>query len=79
MSNRRPYGIDSKLPGDGLLVLHIDESKTCNCARGYPSLTCYPWNGDHYMVAVVQADGNFGLERGCVRACVRACDDRERK
>ena len=64
--NRRPYGIDSKAPGDGILVWHIDESNSCggNSCPGYAGQACYPFNGEHYQVALTQADGEYDLEQG---------------
>lgn len=49
--NRQRRGFDRALPGDGLLIWHIDESIQLNL------------NEDHYRVALVQADGRRELER----------------
>jgi len=48
--NRQRTGYDAALPGDGLLVWHIDE--------GQPDNT----DENHYMVGLVQADGKRDLE-----------------
>ncbi|MEO7131385.1 MAG: M6 family metalloprotease domain-containing protein [Dermatophilaceae bacterium] len=50
LENRQPVGYDSALPGNGLLIWHIDESQ--------------PGNSDenHYKVGLLQADGNRDLE-----------------
>lgn len=50
LENRQRTGFDAQLPGDGLLIWHIDESQ--------------PGNTDetHYKVALVQADGKRDLE-----------------
>lgn len=50
VENRQRTGFDAKLPGDGLLIWHIDDSQ--------------PGNTDetHYKVALMQADGNKHLE-----------------
>lgn len=50
LENRQRTGYDAGLPGDGLLIWHIDESQ--------------PGNTDetHYKVALVQADGKKDLE-----------------
>lgn len=50
IENRRKTGYDLDLPGEGLLIWHIDENQ--------------PWNTDesHYMVGLLQADGANDLE-----------------
>lgn len=50
VENRRQRGLDALLPGEGLLVYHVDESVNSNR------------NPDHYRVALEQADGRFQLE-----------------
>jgi immune inhibitor A len=50
IENRRPGGIDRFLPGDGLLVYHVDERER------------WQNNPAHYRVALVQADGLRSLE-----------------
>ncbi|MGB9181200.1 MAG: M6 family metalloprotease domain-containing protein [Pyrinomonadaceae bacterium] len=52
IENRQKEGFDSKLPAEGLLVWHVDDSQRDNDNPG------------HYMVGVVQADGLRDLERG---------------
>jgi immune inhibitor A len=60
VENRQRTGYDSYLPGDGLLVYHVDESvATQNDDEWYPGNTA----GSHYFVALEQADGNYQLER----------------
>jgi len=51
VENRQKVGFDAALPGDGLLIYHVDDAYTFN-------------NIDvtHYHVAVEQADGLFELE-----------------
>jgi immune inhibitor A len=46
IENRQQVGYDEHLPGSGLLILHIDESKTTNAQDNHP------------LVGVMQADGN---------------------
>jgi immune inhibitor A len=58
VENRQKIGYDSHLSGDGLLIWHIDESKTSNDNEWY---TGQP-GGSHLMVALEQADGLFELE-----------------
>lgn len=45
LSNRRKLGFDGSIPGEGLLIEHIDENKTGNTDE------------NHYLVDVEQADG----------------------
>jgi immune inhibitor A len=52
VENRQRTGYDSLLPGDGLLVWHVDEAQPDNSDE------------NHYMVGLVQADGQRDLERG---------------
>lgn len=66
IENRQPVGFDSELPGEkgGLAIWHIDENKKHNRQPGHPGITGWPNNNAHYMVAMLQADGRFDLERG---------------
>ena len=48
--NRQRTGFDADLPGDGLLVWHIDETQTSNTDE------------NHYEVGLLQADGQRDLE-----------------
>ncbi len=63
VENRQQTGYDTYLPGNGLLIWHIDENmmaygndyqctsqSNCSCSR-------------HYLVALEQADGGLELER----------------
>jgi immune inhibitor A len=50
VENRRRMLFDVSLPGDGLLIYHVDENVPNNN------------NQNHYKVAVEQADGEFDLE-----------------
>jgi len=52
VENRRQILFDESLPGEGILVFHVDERMPDNR------------NEEHYKVALEQADGNFQLERG---------------
>jgi immune inhibitor A len=51
LENRQLIGFDRKLPGTGLLIWHIDETRDANDNPGA------------YLVALEQADGLFQLER----------------
>lgn len=62
VENRQKAGFDAGLPGAGLLIWHIDESRTSNnneCYPGGPSCAA-----QHYHVALVQADNLWELEKG---------------
>jgi immune inhibitor A len=59
LENRRQIGYDSYLPGNGLLIYHIDESVSGNNNPWYPGHTSF----GHYEVALEQADGLWGLEK----------------
>ncbi|MBI4228674.1 MAG: M6 family metalloprotease domain-containing protein, partial [Deltaproteobacteria bacterium] len=70
LENRQQIGFDDALPGNGLLIYHVDDSvrdildvrpnkyKNCNGA------TCYSPNDLHYLIALLQADGDCHLECG---------------
>jgi hypothetical protein len=47
----------------GLIVLHIDDSAPYD-TQGYPGQSGWPGNGKHYKIAVLQADGQYQLEKG---------------
>ncbi|MEC4684935.1 MAG: M6 family metalloprotease domain-containing protein [Nitrospirota bacterium] len=51
---------DEGLPGEGLAIWHIDESRPDNNNECSPPADC---SKNHYKVSVVQADGNWDLER----------------
>lgn len=55
VENRRRSGYDAGLPGEGLLVWHVDEAVDGNT------------NESHYKVALLQADGKRELERSVNR------------
>lgn len=50
LENRQRTGYDSTLPGDGVLLWHIDDSKPTNTDE------------NHYKVGLIQADGLRNLE-----------------
>ncbi len=58
VENRQKIGYDSYLPGSGLLIWHIDDSRNSNTGEWYPGLSA----STHYQVALEQADGLYELE-----------------
>jgi len=51
LSNRHKTGFDSYLPGEGLIIEHIDENKTSNTDE------------THYLDNIEQCDGKFDLNK----------------
>lgn len=55
---RKKSGFNSSIPGEGILIYHIDERMDSNNYAWTPGT-----NSDkHYLVSVVQADGKWDLE-----------------
>lgn len=59
IENRQEEGYDKGLNQPGLAIYHVDLK--ANNAASNPQKKNFP--GDHYVVALVQADGRFDLER----------------
>lgn len=57
--NRQKVSYDMYLPGEGLMIWHIDDTQTDNQDEWYPAHT----SSGHYQVALEQADGDFNLEK----------------
>ncbi len=69
LENRIKSGFDRGIPGEGLLIWHVDESKFTGLSNNVNVTEC-PTNhsdpscaSDHYGLALEQADGLFDLER----------------
>jgi immune inhibitor A len=60
LENRQQVGYDSALPGNGLMIWHIDDNKNGNDRQCTNHQNCFcPL---HYEVALEQADGDLDLE-----------------
>lgn len=55
LSNRKKVGFDRQLPGEGLIIEHVDETKTNNNDE------------THYLVDIEQADGKQDLNKNANR------------
>jgi immune inhibitor A len=55
LENRQQAGYDAELPGGGLLIWHVDESKESN------------EDENHYLVGLMQADGSRDMENNVNR------------
>lgn len=64
IENRQPMLWDMNLWNGGILIWHIDENARRQKFRGYPGQEGWPGNGNHYRVALLQADRQYHLEEG---------------
>jgi M6 family metalloprotease-like protein len=68
IENRARIGFDVKIKQPGLAIWHVDENAESpykmNLNEGFPGQAGWPHNGKHYRVALLQADGNYNLEKG---------------
>ncbi|MCC6234387.1 MAG: M6 family metalloprotease domain-containing protein [Verrucomicrobiales bacterium] len=67
VENRQRTGLDSDMPQGGLAVYHVDEAAPTYTSEGFPTQSGWPANGRHYRIAMVQADGQYEMERGLDR------------
>ncbi len=58
VENRQRTGFDRYIPGDGLLIYHVDEGSHSNSQEWCPGDSASP----HFRVALEQADGKYELE-----------------
>jgi len=64
VENRNETDFNAQMPGaGGLAIWHIDENAPLD-VEGFPDQNGWPDNGNHYRVALLQADGRFDLEQG---------------
>lgn len=65
IENRQPRLYDTLIPRGGLAIWHIDEKQERGQGRqGFPGQRGWPTNGNHYAIALLQADTNYHLEKG---------------
>ena len=70
IENRQPIGFDAVIPQAGLAIWHVDDVKgsypwnDVNNAEGFPGQPAWPTNGNHYRIALLQADAAFEMELG---------------
>ncbi len=77
IENRQPSDSERYMPQGGLAIWHIDEFKFNNDSEGYPGMPpviippedpndegqVLGWPELHYMVALIQADNDYDLEK----------------
>lgn len=62
VENRQPVGFDRDIPQGGLAIWHVDDNVGANTMEGFLRQPGWPGNGNHYRVALLQADSLFHLE-----------------
>eukprot|EP00526_Cylindrotheca_closterium_P004802 CAMPEP_0113614088 /NCGR_PEP_ID=MMETSP0017_2-20120614/6980_1 /TAXON_ID=2856 /ORGANISM="Cylindrotheca closterium" /LENGTH=769 /DNA_ID=CAMNT_0000523233 /DNA_START=208 /DNA_END=2514 /DNA_ORIENTATION=- /assembly_acc=CAM_ASM_000147 len=65
IENRQKLLWDARIPEAGLMIWHVDNDKDgkFNDEEGYPGQPGWPGNNKHYMVALMQADGEYKFEK----------------
>ena len=63
LENRQASNYDRTLPTSGIAIYHIDDNMNSYYSQGFPNQLNWPYNGKHYRVALLQADGLYELER----------------
>ena len=64
LENRQQTNFDVNFWKAGLVMYHIDDHADDQRQVGYPGDdNGFPTSGNHYRVAVIQADGNYDLEK----------------
>ena len=64
LENRQQQGFDVNHFSPGIVMYHVDDWAADQAFTGYPGQDGWPENGNHYRVAVIQADGKYDLEKG---------------
>lgn len=64
LENRQQLSFDVHFWKSGVCIYHVDEAADEQYNRGYPGQGNWPKNGKHYMLALLQADGLYELEKG---------------
>jgi hypothetical protein len=62
IENRQPLSYDQRIPLGGLAIYHVDMKTSGWWTQGWPNQANWPQNGNHYRVAMLQADGLYQLE-----------------
>jgi len=64
LENRQQLSFDINFWEPGLVMYHIDDAAQDQMRVGYPGINAdWPESGNHYRVSVIQADGQYDLER----------------